>query len=315
MSVSIPDFPSFEAAVDEQTISLATFLETAPPSQGRAVQSEFEAVRIGGPSPHVRINVDWPDIQIHCTHQDCNGVRFHRPETARLAITLNATWSKAFIVYTCSNCQKNTKLFALFARATRSAGEGKIAVSLEMSKIGEHPPFGPITPARLISLIGGDRDIFLKGRRCENQGLGIGAFAYYRRVVENQKSRILDNIIAAAEKTRATPEMITALRSAKDEQQFKKAVEDVKDAIPESLLIDGHNPLTLLHSALSDGLHARTDEECLELAQAIRLVLADLAERISQALKDDRELKEGISRLLNRGAKDEPHSVDLIEEP
>jgi hypothetical protein len=110
--------------------------------------------------------------------------------------------------------------------------------------------------------------------------------------------------------------MIVALRAAKDEQQFKKAVEDVKHAIPESLLVDGHNPLTLLHSALSDGLHARTDGECLELAQTIRLVLADLAERISQALKDDRELKEGISRLLNRGAKDEaadaPNKPELV---
>ena len=35
----------------------------------------------------------------------------------------------------------------------------------------------------------------MKGRRCGNLGLGIGAFVYYRRVVENQKSRILDEII------------------------------------------------------------------------------------------------------------------------
>jgi len=173
-------------------------------------------------------------------------------------------------------------------------------VTLQFSKLGENPPFGPFTSPRLISLIGGDREIFLQGRRCENQGLGIGAFAYYRRVVENQKSKILDNIIKAAEKTRTSPEMIAALRKAKDQTQFKRAVEDVKDAIPESLLVDGHNPLTLLHSALSDGLHARTDEECLDLAQTIRLVLGDLADRISQALKDDRELNEAISRLMKK---------------
>jgi hypothetical protein len=79
-----------------------------------------------------------------------------------------------------------------------------------------------------------------------------------------------------------------------------KAIESVKDSIPESLLVNGHNPLTLLHSALSEGLHAQTDEQCLELAQAVRVVLAELAERIGQALKDEAELNAAISRLMNR---------------
>jgi hypothetical protein len=69
--------------------------------------------------------------------------------------------------------------------------------------------------------------------------------------------------------------------------------------MPESLLIQGHhNPLTLLHSALSKGLHAETDAACLEMAQSIRLVLAELAERLSAALKNDVELNAAVSRLL-----------------
>ena len=55
-----------------------------------------------------------------------------------------------------------------------------------------------------MKLVGPDRDDFLKGRRCENQGLGVGAFIYYRRVVENQKNRILGvcriNLIKSTEK-------------------------------------------------------------------------------------------------------------------
>ena len=61
---------------------------------------------------------------------------------------------------------------------------------------GEYdPPFGPPTPARVITLIGPDKEYYLKGRRAENQGMGIGAFSYYRRVVENQKNRIIDEVI------------------------------------------------------------------------------------------------------------------------
>jgi hypothetical protein len=121
-------------------------------------------------------------------------------------------------------------------------------------KLGELPVYGPPTPSRLISLIGPDRDIFLKGRRCENQGLGIGAFVYYRRVVENQKNRILAEIFKVSEKIGVTPDQLDILKRAMAETQFTTALASVKSAIPQSLLINGHNPLTLLHSALSDGL-------------------------------------------------------------
>jgi hypothetical protein len=93
--------------------------------------------------------------------------------------------------------------------------------------------------------------------------------------------------------------MIDTLNKARDETQFNKAMSSVKDAIPQTLLINGHNPITLLHSALSDGLHAKTDEHCLELATSIRVVLAELSERLSQALKDESEIKNALSKLLN----------------
>src|ERR1700734_3781617 len=126
-------------------------------------------------------------------------------------------------------------------------------------KFGELPVYGPPTPSRLISLIGPDRELFLQGRRCENQGLGIGAFVYYRRVVENQKNRILERIIDVAQTLGAPSEMVATLTEAKTETQFSKAMHSVKDAMPDSLKLRGQNPLTLLHNALSDGLHARDD--------------------------------------------------------
>src|SRR5262249_3251893 len=84
---------------------------------------------------------------------------------------------------------------------------------------------------------------------------------------------------------------------------FKNAIEIVKTAIPESLLIKGHNPLTLLHSPLSEGLHELPDEKCLELATSIRVVLTELADRVSRALQDQKELDDAVSRLLNRESK------------
>jgi hypothetical protein len=70
-----------------------------------------------------------------------------------------------------------------------------------------------------------------------------------------------------------------------------------------------HNPLTLLHTALSDGLHEQSDEHCLELATSIRVVLADLSERIEKVTKDERELKQAVSRLLSVKRKDSANDV------
>jgi hypothetical protein len=149
-----------------------------------------------------------------------------------------------------------------------------------------------------MTLLGPDREHFLKGRRAENQGMGLGAFAYYRRVVENQKNRIVDQIIRVARRIDATHDMIADLEKAKVETQFSTAVGVIKHRLPSALLINGHNPLTLLHSALSEGLHAQTDEECLYLATSIRVVLADLADRIGHALKHRAELDRTVSKLM-----------------
>lgn len=198
------------------------------------------------------------------------------------------------MTYRCRNCRTSYKRFAVAVRWD----SGKEGVAL---KFGEDPPFGPHTPSRVISLIGEDRELFLKGRRAENRGLGIGAFAYYRRVVENQKGRIIEEIAKVAKKLGAKPGVLQGFEAAAKETQFSKAIEDIKDGIPQALLIDGqHNPLTLLHGALSEGLHADTDAECLEIAKEIRVVLTDLAERLSQALKEHAELKNAVTRLMTR---------------
>jgi hypothetical protein len=188
------------------------------------------------------------------------------------------------------------RVFALSVSRTKGETVGTVF------KMGELPPFGPYTPPKLISLIGPDRDMFLKGRRAEAQNLGIAAFSYYRRVVESQKDRLLSEIIKTALKVGADPDVIATLERAKKEQHFSKAIDSVKPAVPSYLLIDGHNPLQMLHSALSEGLHNDSDEDCLELAYAIRVVLAELSERMALALEQKSELASAISRLNQKHA-------------
>jgi len=265
--------------------TFAEFLASSPPDTGSEIWDLFKP---DGPS---FVLAD-PDVILYCDSDECQGPRkFER--IGGYIRTIEQTWKYEFLTYRCRNCRRTTKIYAIAAR-WKSAKVG------EAFKIGEIPTFGPHTPARVISLIGPDKELYLRGRRSENHGLGIGAFSYYRRVVENQKGRIIEEIAKVSKKLGAKPEVLKSFEEAAKETQFSKAIDEIKDGIPPVLLIDGHNPLTLLHSALSEGMHAKTDEECLEIAKEIRVVLTELADRISQALKEHAELKNAVTRLLSR---------------
>jgi hypothetical protein len=119
-------------------------------------------------------------------------------------------------------------------------------------------------------------------------------------VVENQKNRIFDEIIRVSQHLGADVKLLTDLEAAKKETQFTKGVEVIKHALPQSLLVNGHNPLLLLHSALSKGVHELSDAECLDLASSARIVLIELADRLSQAMKDEAELNEAVNKLARK---------------
>lgn len=286
--------PSDEAeqvkAAEQPLIGLAEFLESSPPGSHAAVRDIVRWSTVPGRGPAFAV----PDIQLHCPWDQCRGVRTFRPRDDP-GLSITADWRYRFVFYVCRNCEKSRRIYALAVRSTHD-GHG------EVYKVGEVPPFGPPVPPRVISLVGPDRDLFLTGRRAENHGLGVGAFAYYRRVVESQWRRLVDEIIRVSERVSAPEPMLAILRRAVDETQFSKAVDLIKDGVPEVLKINGHNPLTLLYAALSEGLHDKTDDECLELASSVRIVLTELAERITQALRDERELQDAVTRLLTRGS-------------
>jgi hypothetical protein len=267
----------------------ADFLTSVPPDTGTEIANFCYKQHMVGSTP--RWVSRTPDIKLHC--EVCEGVRSFECTDGTTYLEGDA-WKFDFLHFRCRNCRKEQKIYSVAVRQKANDAVG-IAV-----KFGESPPFGPHTPSRVISLIGPDRDLFLKGRRAENRGLGIGAFSYYRRVVDNQKGRIISEIAKVAEKLGAKPDVLEEFKTAAKETQFSKAVEMIKHGIPQVLLIDGHNPLTLLYGALSEGLHEHTDEECLEIAQEIRVVLTELAERISVALKQEAELTQAVSRLLTR---------------
>lgn len=247
------------------------------------------------PTELARVNSG--EIELYCDDEACSGFRFFDCVTHSERMDPTGGVHRLFVGYRCRHCRKTTRQYAITA-ALEKDQTGTTTFTGIAFKFGELPAFGPHTPARMLRLIQGDRETFLLGRRAESQGMGIGAFAYYRRVVESQKQRFFDQIIEVAKRLKVPAGQIRELKTERDNWQFSNSIEALKPVVPEALLINGHNPLTLLHRALSAGLHAQTDAECLEIATSIRLVILELAERASQVMKEYAELDAAVSRLL-----------------
>ena len=296
----LPPPTATEKQVPEHSFS--DFLAKVPPHT-RVKLTDAAESSAGG-----ELTLTYPSTQLYCDSDECGGERKH--DTADEGVSLGYFGKKnvtlEFARFSCRHCLRANKTFAL--KITRAES----TVTCFATKIGESPPFGPPTPAKVQRLFGEDRTLYLKGRNAESQGMGIGAFAYYRRVVENHKNALIDEIIRVSKHLEAPAAMIATLEKAKGEISFEKSVEMIKGGVPPALLLrGGHNPLSLLHGALSAGLHNDDDAECLMLAGDIRAVLVDFAERTQAAMNESTELSAAVSRLLAKGTK---KSTKLDEE-
>ena len=193
---------------NQELLSVKEFFEKVPP--GRAVPVKDIRGKLVNQFAEPNRNlylINLPVLELHCGTDSCGGNRlFEAIHDVTVCLGIR---THEFVWYKCRNCEGNAKTYALWIFANKQDNNGNVY------KFGEIPQFGPRTPARVISLIRDEMDYYAKGRRAENQGMGIAAFAYYRRVVENQKDKILDEIIRVAGKIGASQKMLEHLNTAK----------------------------------------------------------------------------------------------------
>lgn len=106
-------------------------------------------------------------------------------------------------------------------------------------------------------------------------------------------------MLEVARATNAPASQISALKAAQAERQFSKAMEALRDAsaIPAVLLVEGHNPLTIVHDLLSEGIHGLSDRDCLKRVQEAEVILCEIADRMQIALTDRKTVKAAIPAL------------------
>lgn len=284
-------------------IPFKTFLEEYPTGTRQNVNGYY---KVNNSVPHDRsdrFSKCIPTLRLYC--QQCDGFRNFEGEWQHSRYCSGTL--DDFLVYKCRDCDKQKKCFCLYAKPLENN-------NAEIVKLGEYPSLYIKLPTNLSKLLGDDYNNFINGLKCERQGLGIGAYSYYRRVVENQKNHLLEEIKKVSIKLSAKPDMIQTIERAISEIQFSTAIDMVKESLPESLLVSGHNPFKLLHKVLSIGIHNVSDDKCLEIAHNIRMVLLDLAERIKLALSEQRGLNSAVSSLVQFNTENKKGKEDTEQD-
>lgn len=201
------------------------------------------------------------------------------------------------IEYTCTACRNYHKTYLV--KCFKNSASGRPPY---IEKIGQYPPWDISVDKELQKILADHLEVYKKGLICESQGYGIGAYAYYRRIIEDIIDSLIDSIYSLynqndKEKYKAEYVKIKSSKIADEKITIAKVI------LPDSLRPGGINPLSLLYDSLSKGLHAKNDEECLELAGDIRKMLILLVERIAKEREASKELLEIAKKLEIREKK------------
>ncbi|PZX91878.1 hypothetical protein DOS84_18260 [Flavobacterium aquariorum] len=191
--------------------------------------------------------------------------------------------------YICQSCKNFNRHFYVYVNENVN----------EFYKVGQFPEWEIKMDKNLEKTLNKHSPTFRKGLVCESQGYGIGAFAYYRRITEEIIDELLDSISELIEEEHKS-EYLIALEKAKKTRVTQEKIDIVKDLLPTILKPNGMNPLGVLHSELSEGLHASTDEACLENANHIKSILTFLINQIIQSKESAKSFTSSMKSLLEK---------------
>jgi len=166
-----------------------------------------------------------------------------------------------------------------------------------VKKIGQFPPFQITPDSDLMDfLIIEDQDNYKKALICRSQDYGIGAFAYLRRIVENEIVRIIEDLsqIDSPE----TDKINSLLVTFRENHIMTNLIDGIYDFLPSSLKNLGNNPFKVLYGQLSGGIHEFSEEECSIKAEQIDTLLKFVVKKIRDENSVVRAARDAMKKLI-----------------
>jgi hypothetical protein len=137
---------------------------------------------------------------------------------------------------------------------------------------------------------------FYKAKKALSDNLGIGAFAYFRRIIEKELVGIINNIAALPAADPALKELVLKYQNSSKPHLI---YDDIFTYLPKSLQSLDANPLKLLYQQTSEGLHSLSETECLDRAKQIEILLDFVIVKINEEKSTMLDVKNAIKFLRN----------------
>lgn len=169
--------------------------------------------------------------------------------------------------------------------------------SIRIQKYGQLPRKHLERDNTLQKFFSDDSDNYEKAVVCLSHGYGIAAFAYLRRIVENNTLNLIDLVLEDVNSTESDPQIIESLTELRKESPMSDKIRIANKALPEYLKPDGLNPLGKLYQVLSEGVHSLSDEECLQRANIVKVCLKYLISELSSRKKNRTKFKSMVGSL------------------
>ena len=242
-------------------------------------------------APYKLDDIDKVNINLFC--EECNSNQTFNMEYDYSDISSffndDSGGQVVILRYLCAHCNYYRRIFVIRIDKSRKY----------ILKVGQYPPWDISVEKKYKKYLGKYEKYYINGKICESQGYGIGANAYYRRVIEGIIDDLLDMILQLMNKDEKQEYKI-ALIETKNSKNAQEKIALVKDLLPKSLLPEQFNPLKTLHGVLSEGIHEKDDEECLKDAEIIREIITYLIKQINKDVIDQKEYTENMKKLLDK---------------
>jgi hypothetical protein len=191
--------------------------------------------------------------------------------------------------FTCVSCKEDKRMYFVNQVVT-----DKIVT---FEKVGEMPRQKLERDKQLEKFFSDDSDNYHKAIVCLANGYGVAAFAYMRRIIENNIEKLLELISDEVYSIDAEPELVKSLSDLKKESPMSDKIKIANKALPTYLKPDGLNPLGRLYQQLSEGVHSLPDDECLKKANSLKACIKFLISELSSRKEHRNNFKSLISNM------------------
>ena len=225
-------------------------------------------------------------IRMYCGNKNCRQETIWQTDDAQVYFGLDRFHHAK---YTCRNCGSNSQNY--WFRWTK----GESLTSMFM-KVGQFPALSIEPQKELANALGKeDAELYKKSLINANFSFGLGALAYFRRVIENKVSMLLDLIAEAAKLANFEPEELARIDEIKNSHHLDVKIEYASKILPPNLRPGGHNPLNKLYAIASTGIHGKSDQECLDDFNSARFEFEYLFKNLTISNEEAKAYLERVS--------------------